>query len=243
MDSEKYRKIENQFKKSLAFTVMNRSLTRKLQWVISRIPRHYVMPIAQKDYGVTGVLRVRPKKIFLELVPKYNQAVFDNNKENRSYNSNILDLLPMLGSVDLAYFDPPYCDSHADYQSFYHLLETYVEYWKDKKFVNSIRRYEPQKFSGFDKKRTVVESFEKLFESAKEIPHWLISYNNRSYPSVDEFRKLVSKYRDVEVEYKTYENGRGGKGSVAGSREVLLICRKRLSVNIPFEARGAFTYA
>jgi len=115
-----------------------------------------------------------------------------------------------------------------------------VEYWKDKKFVNSIRRYEPQKFSGFDKKRTVVESFEKLFESAKEIPHWLISYNNRSYPSVDEFRKLVSKYRDVEVEYKTYENGRGGKGSVAGSREVLLICRKRLSVNIPFEARGAF---
>jgi len=236
-------KIENQFKKSLAFTVMNRSLTRKITM------GHFAHTQALRYANCPERLRrnrslARPaKEIFLELVPKYNQAVFDNNKENRSYNSNILDLLPMLGSVDLAYFDPPYCDSHADYQSFYHLLETYVEYWKDKKFVNSIRRYEPQKFSGFDKKRTVVESFEKLFESAKEIPHWLISYNNRSYPSVDEFRKLVSKYRDVEVEYKTYENGRGGKGSVAGSREVLLICRKRLSVNIPFEAKGAFTYA
>jgi adenine-specific DNA methylase len=236
-------KLENQYKKALAFTVINRSLTRKITM------GHFAHTQALRYASCPERLRrnrslARPvKDIFLELVPKYTQAVFDNQQENKSYNANILDLLPTLERVDLAYFDPPYCDSHADYQSFYHLLETYVEYWKDKQFVNSIKRYEPQKFSGFDKKRTVVASFEKLFESAMGIPYWLISYNNRSYPSIDEFQKLVTKYRDVEIEYKTYENGRGGKGSVAGSREVLLICKKRLAVNIPFEAKGAFAYA
>ena len=168
---------------------------------------------------------VRPvKEIFEELLPKYNNAIFDNNQDNESNNLNILELLPNIENVDLAYFDPPYCDSHADYQSFYHLLETYTEYWKDKEFVNGIKRYEPQRFSGFDKKREVISSFEKLFKLSENIPNWLISYNNRSYPGIDEFEKLISKYRDVKVEAKTYQSGRGGKGSVAGSQEILFVC-------------------
>ena len=65
---------------------------------------------------------------------------------------------------------------------------------------------------------------EKLFELSEEIPNWLISYNNRSYPGIDEFEKLISKYRNVTVEAKTYQNGRGGKGSVAGSQEILFVC-------------------
>jgi hypothetical protein len=129
--------------------------------------------------------------------------------------------------VDLAYFDPPYCDSHADYQGFYHLLETYTEYWKDKEFINGIKRYEPQRVSGFDKKRDVLDSFDKLFTLSEEIPHWLISYNNRSYPGIEEFEKLISKYRNVKVEAKTYQNGRGGKGSVAGSQEILFVCKPK----------------
>lgn len=236
-------KLKNPYKKALAFTIMNRSLTRKITM------GHFAHTQALKYASCPERLKrnrslARPiRDIFVELVPKYNQAVFDNQQENKSYNENILDLFSKIGRVDLAYFDPPYCDSHADYQSFYHLLETYVEYWKDKQFINTIKRYEPQRFSGFDKKRDVVASFEKLFESAQDIPYWLISYNNRSYPSVDDFQKLVAKYRDVEVEYKAYENGRGGKGSVAGSCEILLVCKKRPVVSIPFECERELAYA
>lgn len=160
----------------------------------------------------------------MDLLPKYNQAVFDSRRENRSYNRNILDLLPELRDVDLVYFDPPYCDSHADYQSFYHLLETYTEYWKDKQFVNGVKRYEPQRFSGFDKKKDVVASFEKLFESAAHIPHWLISYNDRSFPDIETFEGMLAKYKNVRVEHKEYTSSRGGKGSVAGSKEILFVC-------------------
>lgn len=219
--------LSNSFKQALAYTIINRSMTRK---------------VTMGHFGHTQALRyasnperikrnrslVRPiKEIFEELLPKYNNAVFDNKQENRSYNKNILELLPTLENIDLAYFDPPYCDSHADYQSFYHLLETFTEYWQDKQFINRIKRYEPQRFSGFDKKRDVISSFEKLFEYAEEIPCWLISYNNRSYPSVKEFEKILSKYRQVKVEAKTYHNGRGGKGSVAGSQEILFICQPK----------------
>jgi len=48
------------------------------------------------------------------------------------------------------------------------ILETYTEYWKDKKFVNGIKRYEPQRVSGFDKKRDVLNSFENYLNFQKK---------------------------------------------------------------------------
>lgn len=219
--------LETPEKQALAYCVISRSMTRK---------------ITMGHFGHTQALRyagdperikrnrslVRPiKEIFLEILVKYNAAVFDNKRENKSFNQNILTLLPNLKNIDLVYFDPPYCDSHADYQSFYHLLETYVEYWKDKLFINGIKRYEPQKISGFDKKKDVISSFEKLFDHSDDIPHWLISYNDRSYPSVEELTRLISKYREVTVEVKSYSNSRGGKGSVAGSKEILFVCKQK----------------
>src|SRR5574344_202051 len=168
---------------------------------------------------------IRPiKELFLELLPKYNDAIFDNGQDNQSYNKNIIELLPELSDIDLVYFDPPYCGSHADYQGFYHLLETYTEYWEDKEFVNGIKRYEPQRYSGFDKKTDVLTSFEKLFELSVDIPHWLISYNNRSYPDIDIFKNMIDKYKDVEIKENTYTNSNGGKGSVKESKELLFVC-------------------
>jgi adenine-specific DNA methylase len=219
--------LNNPYKQALAFTIINRSITRKI--TMGHFGHTQALVYASDPERIKrNRSLVRPiKDIFEEILPKYNNAVFDNKQENRSYNKNILDLLPTLENIDLAYFDPPYCDSHADYQSFYHLLETFTEYWQDKKFINGIKRYEPQRFSGFDKKRDVIASFEKLFEFAEEIPYWLISYNNRSFPGIKEFEKIISKYRDVKVETKTYQNGRGGKGSVAGSQEILFVCQPK----------------
>jgi adenine-specific DNA methylase len=219
--------LNNPYKQAMALTVMNRSLTRKI--TMGHFGHTQALTYANDPERIKrNRSLIRPiKDLFLELLPAYNNAVFDNGRENKSYNLNILELFPLLPDVDLVYFDPPYCDSHADYQGFYHLLETYTEYWKDKKFINGIKRYEPQRYSGFDKKRDVLASFAKLFESSREIPHWLISYNNRSYPGIEEFEKLISKYKDINIETKTYKNGRGGKGSVAGSQEVLFVCRPK----------------
>ena len=216
--------LKSPYKQALAFAAMNRSLTRKI--TMGHFGHTQALVYAADPERIKrNRSLIRPiKDIFSEILPKYNNAVFDNGKDNQSFNENIIDLLPQLSNIDLVYFDPPYCDSHADYQGFYHLLETYTEYWENKKFINGIRRYEPQRYSGFDKKSDVIASFEKLFKLSNEIPHWLISYNNRSYPDIHTFEKIISKYRDVKIEHKTYHNGRGGKGSVAGSKEILFVC-------------------
>jgi len=216
--------LKNPYKQALAFAVINRSLTRKI--TMGHFGHTQALVYAADPERIKrNRSLIRPvKDLFSELLPKYNDAIFDNSQDNQSYNENIIDLLPRLSNIDLVYFDPPYCNSHADYQGFYHLLETYTEYWKDKEFVNGIQRYEPQRYSGFDKKTEAINSFEKLFELSNDIPHWLISYNNRSYPDIHTFEKIIAKYRDVKIECKTYQNGRGGKGSVAGSKEILFVC-------------------
>jgi hypothetical protein len=221
---ELYDSLENPIKQALAYAIINRSMTRKI--TMGHFGHTQALIYANNpDRIKRNRSLARPiKEIFEELLPKYNNAVFNNKRENRSFHSNILNLLPTIENIDLAYFDPPYCNSHADYQGFYHLLETYTEYWKDKKFINGIRRYEPQRVSGFDKKREVVTSFKKLFDFSEDIPNWLISYNNRSYPGIEEFEKLISNHRTVSIEAKTYQSGRGGKGSVAGSKEILFVC-------------------
>jgi adenine-specific DNA-methyltransferase len=219
--------IESPIKQAIALAVINRSMTRKITMGHFGHTQALVYANAPERIKRNRSL-IRPiKEIFEEILPTYNNAIFDNKQDNQSFNKNILELLPTVKNVDLAYFDPPYCDSHADYQGFYHLLETYTEYWKDKEFINGIKRYEPQRFSGFDKKRDVIGSFENLFDLSEDIPNWLISYNNRSYPGIEEFEKLISKHRDVTVEAKTYYNGRGGKGSVAGSQEILFVCKPK----------------
>lgn len=217
-------RLDNPYKQALALAVMCRSITRKV--TMGHFAHTQALVYAADPARIKrNRSLIRPlQELFMELLPEYNAAIFDNNKENTSYNENILDLLPKSSGIDLVYFDPPYCNSHADYQSFYHLLETYVEYWKDKKFINGIKRYEPKKYSGFDKNSEALPNLRLMFEYARHIPTWLVSYNDRSYPDIDTMVGLIEPYRNVRIERKTYSVGRGGKGSVAGSSEILLVC-------------------
>jgi adenine-specific DNA methylase len=219
--------LDNKYKQALALSLINRSLTRKI--TMGHFAHTQALAYAKNPIRIArnpNLIR-SIKSIFLSLLDKYNCAVFDNTKPNRSYNQNILDLLPKLKNIDLVYFDPPYTNSHSDYQAFYHFLETFTQYWCNKQFINQTKRYYPYKFSGFDKKTDVLQSFEQLFEMSDKIPNWLISWNDRSYPSVDELVKMISKYKQVEIKTKTYQNSRGGKGSVKGSMEILLVCHPK----------------
>lgn len=220
-------KLSNEYKQALALSVMCRSLTRKV--TMGHFAHKQALVYAADPARIKrNRSLIRPlKDIFMDLLPEYNAAVFDNSKENVSYNKNILDLLPTLEDVDLVYFDPPYCNSHADYQSFYHLLETYVEYWKDKQFVNGTKRYEPKRYSGFDKNSEAISNLKLMFELSSKIPTWLVSYNDRSFPDINTMVSLIEPYRKVRIERKTYNSGRGGKGSVAGSSEILLVCTRK----------------
>jgi len=220
--------LDGAHKRALALAVMCRSLTRKT--TMGHFAHLQAIPYANNPARVKRNPSIaKPiRELFMALLPAYNAAVFDNRRQNKSHHANILDLLPKLRgeNIDLAYYDPPYCNSHADYQSFYHLLETFVENWSDadKEFINRNRRYHPSRHSGFDKLADIENSFRRLFELSDEIPHWLISYNDRSRPTIDTLAGLARRHKSVRVEQKTYAAARGGRGSVSGSREYLIVC-------------------
>jgi len=224
--------LEHPIKRAMALAVMNRCLTRKV--TMGHFAHTQALTYAANPERIKrNRSLVRPvKNIFMDILPSYNAAVFDNGEENKSRCENVLDALPTMPKADLIYFDPPYCDSHADYQGFYHVLETHTEYWREKRFVNRTHRYDPQRYSGFDKKADVVASLKRLFELSCDIPHWLMSYNDRSYPGIEQLMTMLSRWRRVSVETKTYQAGRGGKGSVAGSREILFVCSPPTVVSV-----------
>jgi len=216
--------LNNEYKKSFAFTVMNRALTRKV------LLGHFAHLKALEYSRTPERVKRNPtivrhiKDLFLELVNEYNDSVFDNEKNNQVYCEDTISLIKKLKNVDLAYFDPPYCGCHPDYQAFYHFLETFVEYWKDKKFINGTKQYFPKKKSGFVQKSEIINSFRKLFESSKHIPYWLISYNSKSYPDKGTIEDLIKQFKKVKVFEHEYQNHYGGKGSRKGTREYLFLC-------------------
>ena len=216
--------LDDEYKQSLAFTIMNRALTRKV--LLGHFAHLKALEYSRTPERIKrNPTIVRPlKDLFLELVGDYNNAVFDNEQENKVYCEDTVTLTQRLHDIDLVYFDPPYCGRHPDYQAFYHFLETFVEYWKDKDFINGTKQYYPKKESGFVQKGEIIDSFGKLFESSKHIPYWLISYNSKSYPDKETFQSLIKQCRKVKTFEYEYQNHYGGKGSRKGTREHLFLC-------------------
>lgn len=216
--------LDNEYKKSLALVIMNRALTRKV--LLGHFAHLSALRYSKDPKRVQRNPTIaRPlRDLFLELVPEYNNAVFDNEKDNEVYCEDTIRLIPKLENVDLVYFDPPYCGCHPDYQAFYHFLETFVEYWKDKEFVNGTKQYFPKKESGFVRKEEIAISFQNLFSASVHIPYWLISYNSESYPEKETMIDLIEQHKKVKVFEHEYQNHYGGKGSKKGTKEYLFYC-------------------
>jgi len=217
-------KLDNEYKKALALALMNRSLTRKI--TLGHFAHLKAIEYSRNPDRIkrNASLAKHLKDIFQSLVHSYNHAIFDNKKQNWVFCEDTISLLPKLKDVDKYYFDPPYVGCHPDYQAFYHFLETFVQYWKDKEFVNGTKSYFPKKESGFVQKTEIINSFTKLFEASNHIPYWLISYNNKSYPEKDTMIELIKKHKKVKVYEQEYQNHYGGKGSRKGTREYLFYC-------------------
>ena len=216
-------RLDSPYKKSLALSIMNRALTRKV--TMGHFAHTQALVYAADPARIKrNRSLIRPvRDLFMELLPQYNASVFDNGEDCTSQRGDAVDFVDSIDDADVVYFDPPYGNSHSDYQQFYHLLETYTEYWKDKQFVNGVKRYEPQRKTAFAQKSTIIGALENLFQRSKRIPYWILSYNDRSFPDVDSLTEMVGKFRRTRVERQVYEESRGGKGSVAGSSEILII--------------------
>jgi len=161
---------------------------------------------------------------------RMNALVFVGRRRCRAWR---LDVFEALGraEVDVAYFDPPYSTrfSSANYEMRYHFVEGLMTMWENLTIDESkkTRLYRQLREPSMTP-RQAEEMFERLFDSARHIRWWLISWSDTGVPSPRALARLAVRFgREVRVHRKrhTYHLGITPRG-IAGV-EVLLVCRRK----------------
>ncbi len=125
-----------------------------------------------------------------------------NEAEHEVYNDDANALIEKIEG-DILYMDPPY--NHRQYGANYHLLNTIAKY---DEFVPSgktgLREYER---SAWCIKSKVANVFEDLIRKAN-FPNIFLSYNNEGLMSIEDVRRIMSKYGRydlIETEYQRFK--------------------------------------
>lgn len=212
--------IEDKYKQALAFTLMRRAMIRKMPYSRFTIKWEKILELRDEElsYAKYGRRRHYHNQSFQfhfeDNLKAYNEAVFDNGRENKAYNLDVYKAIEMV-DADVIYLDPPYAGTMNDYFGFYGLLDAYIEGSKVEPFGNS-----------FMDKNTIVEQFDNLFSKLSKYKYWMLSYNSRSKPSKEELLGLLSKYSgNVEVYEMPYAYKVTGKEKKQKDIEYLFIAK------------------
>ena len=130
--------------------------------------------------------------------------IIENDRDNKVYNANSLDLVPDI-DVDILYVDPPY--NGRQYLPNYHLLETIAKY----DAVTGMRDYESKK-SSFCNAKTALQGIDYIASSAK-YKYLVLSYNSEGIMGKADIMSTLSKYGTVkleEFEYLRFKSNNNG---------------------------------
>ncbi len=160
---------------------------------------------------------------------RINALVFDNGKENKAFNGDIVEIAPKV-KADLVYFDPPYATefSSTNYEKYYHFVEGLMDYWKDKEIdhTKKIRNYKIEDLGVTPV--TAKQFFTDFLTASKHIPNWLISYRDNAYPTESEIKSIVADLgKDSRMKSKDHKYQLAGKnrqGDPSNAKERLFVC-------------------
>lgn len=213
--------INDKFKRALAFTLMRRSMIRKMPYSRFTIKWEKIKELRDEELSYAKYGRKRHyhnqsfQFHFEDNLNEYNNAVFSNNKENKAYNLDVYDAIEKI-DADVIYLDPPYAGTMNDYYGFYGLIDAYIEGKKQIPFENN-----------FIDKKTIKEQFDRLFSKLGKYKYWMLSYNSRSKPTKEELLDLIHKYAEnVEVHEMPYAYRVTGKEKKKKDIEYLFIIKK-----------------
>lgn len=216
-------KLSNSYQKALAYSALFRSCLKKQ-------PRGVFTISGNLDKYNDGRrdLQLSLKEHFLEQIPLYNETVFDNNLENKSFNMDIFQFDEKKYHPDLVYFDPPYVPNSDDncYIKRYHFLEGLSKYWEGETIMQEtkVKKIE-KKYTPFSYRKTAIEAFDSMFEKFSE-SILALSYSSNAFPDLDTLISLMKNHKDfVTVKKKPHKYHFGNHSSVSRSKvdEYLII--------------------
>ena len=195
-------------------------MIRKMPYSRFNLNWNNIKQLRDEEYSYKKYKRKRAyhnetfKAHFLKNVKEYNDAIFDNTQENKSYNEDIFTLLSKI-KADIIYLDPPYTGTMNDYFGFYGLIDNYIDSNKKEPFINN-----------FIDKKKAIGLFDKLFSKLSNFKYWYLSYNDSAYPSKDDLLCLLRKYsKNIQVLEKKHIYKITGKEKKEKNKEYLFIVK------------------
>ena len=219
------RKIKDEYKQALAYYALFQSCIIKRPYNLFHRKNLYIRTAeVERSFGNKKTWDTPFEDHFVKFVEEANSAVFDNQKRNRAFQSDIFDL--DLPKVDLVYIDTPYISAKGvgvNYFDFYHFLEGIVFYdqWENLIDVNSKHKRIKNGKNEWCNKGEIHQAFERLLAKFKD-SILVISYRDDGMPTIAELMKMLEKYKKLievkKLEYKyVLSNG--------NSKEVLIIAQ------------------
>lgn len=223
MELDLYRKniekLSSEYKKAIAFTLLRRAMIRKMPYSRFNIKWNKIQQLRDEEYSYKKYKRKRGyhnksfRTHFLKDLDNYNNAIFDNGKNNKSYNKDIFSLLNSI-KTDIIYIDPPYPGTMNNYFGFYGLVDEYIKSKKLKPFKDNF----------IDKQSSSL--FDKLFSNLSNYKYWFLSYNNNSCPTKNKLLDIINKYsKNIKVIEKYHSYKVTGKEKKEKNKEYLFIIK------------------
>ena len=133
-------------------------------------------------------------------------AIFGiNDNEHLVFNKDSNELIKEING-DILYLDPPY--NARQYGSNYHMLNTIAKYEEfEPKGKTGLPNYQKSKYCG---KNYILSEFENLIKNAN-FNYIFLSYNNEGLMSVDEVKKIMSKYGKYDIVTTNYQRFKADK--------------------------------
>ena len=207
------------YEKKLFLALLRRAMIRKLPYSRMNVPWNQIVKLRDEEYSYMKYKRKRAYHNYTfevhmrDNLKNYNDSVFDNGKNNITYNYDSFEMLKNLkDQVDIIYMDPPYPKTMNKYGEFYGLFDTIFE--KEKQYID---------FSANDK---FLENMEKLIKDCiGKTKYIVISQSNKTSPSVEEMKEMLSKYGQVTLKAKDHQYKVTGKDNKNTTVEVLIIVK------------------
>jgi adenine-specific DNA-methyltransferase len=207
MVSANIRSLQNRYKQAIACYSLFQACIIKRPYNLFHRKNLYIRTAdVERSFGNKKTWDTPFEEHFLNFVKEANEAVFDNGRQNRSFNSDIFTL--DIPTPDLVYIDTPYISRKGigvDYLDFYHFLEGMVQYeqWgelidrnsKHKKIINGKNEW--------CSSSTIHRAFERLFEKFRD-SILVVSYRDDGIPKISEIVEILEKYKET-VEIRTLD--------------------------------------
>lgn len=204
--------LENKYKQAIANSALAQSCLAKRPYNLFHRANLYMRTEdVERSFGNKTTWEKSFEEHFTKNVEEYNNAVFDNERENKAFNKDVMEW-ENPPEADLVYLDPPYYDrtkqnGATDYQFYYHFLEGFLQYddWPemiDDSVKTKRLNHEPSPWTDQDQ---VYDAFEKTFEMFSD-SHIVLSYNSAGLPTPQELNDMLEEHKEnVVVEAKEHQ--------------------------------------